>query len=81
MAGKDIKGLENSEVVLGLLDGTDAGTLFEVGYAIANGKPTIGYADDPSHPDFKMLRGMGTLLTDEIATAVYQTVWAGMVEA
>jgi len=44
----DIEGLESSDVVVAVLDGSDvdSGVAFELGYAFARGKPIIGVRTD-----------------------------------
>jgi len=79
VAQSDIDGLVRSESILALLDGADAGTLFEMGYAAAKGIPMVGYAAHPDREEYKMLRGLGAFLTDDLSTAVYHAIWAGMV--
>jgi nucleoside 2-deoxyribosyltransferase len=45
---RDLKGLDQADVVVAILDGpdVDSGTAFEVGYAFAKGKPVIGLKTD-----------------------------------
>ncbi len=45
---RDLKGLDQSDVVVAILDGpdVDSGTAFEVGYAFAKGKPVVGLKTD-----------------------------------
>lgn len=78
VAVKDIEGLDQSEVVFGLLDGADAGTLFELGYGHSNNTPVVGFADDPSLEEFKMLRGLKIPIHKDFATAVYDAIWSAM---
>lgn len=78
VARSDIDGLMKSDTVLGLLDGADAGTLFEMGYAAAKGIPLVGYAEHPDLEEYKMLRGLGAFITNDLSTAVYHAIWAGM---
>ena len=78
VAEKDIDGLQHTEVLLALLDGSDAGTVFEVGYATAKGMAVVGFADAPEANDFKMLRGLGISITADLTTAVYRAIWSGM---
>ncbi|MDI6642712.1 MAG: nucleoside 2-deoxyribosyltransferase [Candidatus Hodarchaeaceae archaeon] len=44
----DLRGLEEADAVVAILDGpdVDSGTAFEVGYACARGKPVIGLKTD-----------------------------------
>jgi len=45
---RDLKGLDQADVVVAILDGpdVDSGTAFEVGYAFAKGKPVVGLKTD-----------------------------------
>jgi len=45
---RDLKGLDQADAVVAILDGldVDSGTAFEVGYAFARGKPVIGLKTD-----------------------------------
>lgn len=78
VAKKDIEGLIQSKSLLCLLDGADPGTIWEAGYAASKGIPTVGYASNPNSSDYIMLRGSGTIIYSDLATAVYQAIWAGM---
>ncbi len=78
VAERDLEGLMASKAIFGLLDGADAGTLYEFGYAAAHDIPAIGYAALPDGEDFTMIRGTGTIIGSDLASAVYQTIWAGM---
>jgi nucleoside 2-deoxyribosyltransferase len=72
----DLNGLEECDRVLALVDGTDPGTLFEVGYARARNLPVIALAESLSEEQLKMLVGSGCTHTDDFATAIYLTAWA-----
>ncbi|HEX5269307.1 MAG TPA: PfkB family carbohydrate kinase, partial [Gemmataceae bacterium] len=78
VAQPDIDGLMSCQAVLALLDGADPGTLFEMGYAAARSIPRVGYAERPGRDEYKMIRGLGTFLTNDMSTAVYRAIWAGM---
>jgi nucleoside 2-deoxyribosyltransferase len=78
VAQPDIDGLMSSQAVLALLDGADPGTLFEMGYAAAQSIPRVGYAEQPGQDEYKMLRGLGAFLTNDLSTAVYRAIWAGI---
>lgn len=45
---KNLKGIDNSDVLVAVLDGADvdSGTAWEIGYAFAKGKPIIGLRTD-----------------------------------
>jgi pfkB family carbohydrate kinase/Nucleoside 2-deoxyribosyltransferase len=78
VAGADIAGLRECDSVLALLDGDDPGTLFEVGWARAEGMPVVGFARQPDAEGAKMLRGTEAELYDDLSTAVYRAIWAGV---
>jgi len=45
---KNLAGIENSDLIVALIDGADvdSGTSWEIGYAFAKGKPVIGLRTD-----------------------------------
>ena len=73
---KDIAAIKTSSVMLAILDGLDAGTLFEVGYARALDIPVVGFVQSEGEESMKMLEGTDCQLVDDIVTAIYHTVWA-----
>lgn len=77
VAQKDIEGLKECDVVLALLDGLDAGTIYEVGWAHAAGIPVIGYSTQVNAEANKMLVGMGGELHSDFTSALYRAVWVG----
>lgn len=74
----DISGIQDSCVLLAYLDGLDPGTLYEIGYAKALGKPVIVFVQNEGEGDLKMITGAGCIMCDDFATAIYQTVWMAM---
>ncbi len=74
--GPDMKGLWESGVVLAWLDGLDAGTLYEIGYAHALGRKVIVFVGPERPEDLKMITGGGCHVVDDLTTAVYLTTWA-----
>lgn len=76
VAPADLKGLRASSVVLACVDGMDAGTVFEVGYARARGIPVVALSTVPGRPeDLTMITGSDCVLVQDIASAVYRTAW------
>lgn len=71
----DIKGLEDSRVVLAIVDGLDAGTLFEVGYAVAKGKKVIAYMQTENEKALQMLKGTHCIIENDFTTAIYKAIW------
>jgi nucleoside 2-deoxyribosyltransferase len=74
----DIKALDESDIVFALADGLDSGTIFEIGYARAKGKPVIVFVQRESEGDLKMLEGTGCEIVDDFASAIYRATWAAM---
>ncbi len=76
IAERDLEGLEQSSAVMAIVDGDDAGTLFEVGYARKLGLPVVVLAESPKPESLTMLEGSGCEISDDFATAIYKAVWA-----
>lgn len=75
IAEKDLEGLINCDVILAVISGTDAGTLFEIGYAKANNKKVVILSQNVNSNDLTMLIGTGCEITDDFTTAVYKASW------
>jgi nucleoside 2-deoxyribosyltransferase len=75
VAPADLAALEACDAVFAILDGTDSGTLFEVGYARARNKPVYALAQTVSEEDLKMVRGSGCHVFDDFVTALHHTAW------
>ena len=75
IAEKDIIGLEKCSIVFAVLDGLDAGTIFEIGYAIKMGIPVIAYVENESPGQLLMAEGTGCLIEHDFTTAMYKCLW------
>lgn len=75
VAPADIAAIERCDALFAVLDGLDPGTLYEVGYARALGKPVYGFAQVVKDEDLKMVVGSGCLVYDDFVTAVHQLAW------
>lgn len=75
VAPADLQAIDQSGLVLALLDGLDAGTLFEVGYARARGIPVVGIAECVDEPQLTMLLGSGCIIRDDLCSGVYEACW------
>lgn len=73
--GKDIEGLEKSDIVFACVDGLDSGTIFEIGYAVAKGKLAVAFVQNERPEDLKMLEGARCLLEKDFVTSIYKTYW------
>lgn len=78
VAVADLEGLKNCTALLALLDDSDAGSMFEAGWAHHQGLPVIAYTEHSDREDLKMLRGTGAEVHIDLATAVYRALWASM---
>jgi nucleoside 2-deoxyribosyltransferase len=72
---KDIEGIRDCDLLLAIMDGTDAGTVFEVGFAYREGKPVIVYAENETTENCKMMVGAGCFMREDFVSAIYKTVW------
>lgn len=75
VAGPDLDGLNRSRGVLAWVDGLDAGTVFEIGYARAHGIPVTAYCERVADEDLKMIIGSGCDVVRDLTTAIYKAVW------
>lgn len=78
VAPKDIEGLRDSDVVFAILDGLDAGTIFEIGYARSLDIPVIVLVQNESEEDLKMIVGTNCHIISDFVTAIYHTAWTAM---
>lgn len=80
VAELDLKGLDGCDVVLALVDGSDPGTLYEIGYAKAlkPSRPVIMLAERFNPIDLTMYSGTGCKVFDDFSTAIYATMWEKM---
>lgn len=72
---KDIDAIKESDILFAILDGGDAGTLFEVGYAVSLGIPVVVYSERESDEALKMMVGSGCKVHRNYASAVYAALW------
>jgi nucleoside 2-deoxyribosyltransferase len=75
VAPADLQGLDDSAVVLAIVDGLDTGTIFEIGYARAKNIPVICLVQAEREEDLKMLVGSGCKMIGDFTTAIYHTAW------
>jgi nucleoside 2-deoxyribosyltransferase len=68
-------GLESCDSVLAILNGTDPGTIFEVGYAIAKGKPVTIFSERTPPEDLTMMYGTNCRVYGDFSSAAYNVVW------
>lgn len=78
VAARDLDGLKTAGAVLALIDGFDAGTIYECGWARKAGLPVVAHGADATSEGAKMLVGDGTEIHADFTSAVYRSVWAAM---
>jgi nucleoside 2-deoxyribosyltransferase len=76
IAEADLAGLEKCDAVLAVVDGEDAGTLFEIGYARKLGIPVVALAENLRPESLTMLEGSGCEVIADFTTAIYRAIWA-----
>ncbi len=74
----DLEGIHMSDLVFAIADGLDSGTIYEIGYARAQGKPVVVYCENESNEDLKMLEGSGCVLCKDYVTSIYRSLWTAM---
>jgi len=81
IATADLDGLNESSVVLAILDGLDPGTVFEVGYARSKSIPVIAVAESVPENELTMVIGSGCYVTNDLTTGIYAVCWELMGDA
>ncbi|MBS1774356.1 MAG: nucleoside 2-deoxyribosyltransferase [Bacteroidetes bacterium] len=71
----DIKGIDESDGMVAILDGLDSGTLFEIGYAKAKNKPVFVFVENEKQQALTMLEGTDCIFEKDFSTIVYKTMW------
>lgn len=72
---KDINAINNCDVVYALFDGTDPGTLFEIGFARSVNKPVVILAENPKAEELKMYDGSGCKIFSDFSSSIYHLAW------
>lgn len=75
VAPADLFALERSNLVFALVDGLDAGTIFEIGYARAHDIPVVCLAESVDSKSLTMLLGSGCEVFDDFAASIYAACW------
>lgn len=78
VVGQDLHGIEKSDVLLAVADGLDSGTIYEIGFARALGKPVVVYAENEGEEDLKMMSGSHCVMSRDFVSSIYLTVWESM---
>jgi nucleoside 2-deoxyribosyltransferase len=78
VAPADLAALEHCDILFAIVDGLDSGTVFEIGYARAQGKPVVVFVQNEARNRLTMLEGSKCEITNDFATAIYKTAWASI---
>lgn len=72
---QDLEAIKGCDIVFAIVDGLDAGTLYEIGYARAIGKPVVVLSEREGEESLKMAEGSDCLIVRKYTTALYATLW------
>lgn len=72
----DLEAIKRCDLMFAIGDGLDSGTIYEIGYARALGKPVILYCENESEESKKMMEGSGCQLQIDYVSAIYEALWA-----
>ena len=72
---KDLDGIKESDIIFAITDGLDAGTIYEIGYARALGKPVVVYSERHKGESLKMMEGSDCIICSDYTSAIYRTLW------
>ena len=68
---EDLDALQKADVVVAILNGNSPGTVFEVGYAAALGKPVFCIAQNVSENDLKLPIGTECSIHQDFVTGLH----------
>lgn len=72
---QDLDAIKASDIIFAIADGLDSGTMYEIGYARALGKPVIVYSEREGENNLKMAEGSDCTICQNYTTALYATLW------
>ena len=72
---QDLDALRKADVVVAILNGNSPGTVFEVGYAAALGKPIFCIAQNVSENDLKLPQGTECSIYKDFVTGLHEAAW------
>lgn len=80
VAPEDLCAIKESGLVFALLDGTDAGTLFEIGFARALDIPVVAVGEAVDERSLTMLIGSSCIVHSDFCSALYAAGWQLLVD-
>ena len=75
VVSKDLDAIVEADLVFAILNGSSPGTLFEVGYAKALGKPVYCLAQNMRDQDIKLPVGSGCVIKDDMVSLIHEMSW------
>lgn len=72
---QDLAAVDQCDAVFAILNGSSPGTVFEVGYARAKGKPVYCVTQNMREVDVKLPKGSGAHLHEDYVSALFQIAW------
>ena len=72
---QDLEALRECDVVVAILNSNSPGTVFEVGYAAALGKPVFCIAQSVAENDLKLPKGANCTIYKDFVTGLHQVAW------
>ena len=72
---KDLQAIRDCDAVFAILNGSSPGTVFEVGYAVALGKPVFCVAQNMRSNDIKLPQGAGCTIHEDLISAAHLLAW------
>lgn len=72
---KDLDAIKSCDAMFAILNGSSPGTVFEVGYAVALGKPVYCVAQNMSENNLKLPVGSGAIVETDFITALHKMAW------
>lgn len=73
---KDLQAIKKAHLIFAVVDGLDAGTVYEVGFARALGKPVVVYSErEKGGESLKMMEGSNCVMCTNFATSIYSALW------
>lgn len=75
VVAQDLKAIDRCDAVLAIMNGSSPGTVFEVGYAVAKGKPVYCVAQNMRSNDMKLPIGAGCIVHQDFISALHLLAW------
>lgn len=75
IAKRDLQGLDDSDLMIALLDDDDPGTYFEIGYAREKGIPVVAYQCNPDQSQNAMIEGTDCQIFGDVTSTIFNAIW------